>query len=103
MTNRHTSSTTTPTGGPVAQAIRAKLVAAFDPSHLEIVDDSHRHAGHMGYKGDDAETHFNVSITAAAFDGMARVARQRAVYKVLADELAGPVHALALDIKAPSA
>ena len=50
----------------------------------------------MGYKGDDAETHFTLTIAAKAFAGMSRVDRQRAIYKVLAEEMAGPVHALAI-------
>lgn len=87
--------------GQVKAAIIDKLTQAFQPVHLSIEDDSHRHAGHGGYKGDDAETHFSVAITAAAFEDMSRVARQRAIYKVLAEELAGPVHALSLRADTP--
>lgn len=86
--------------GPVAQTMRAKLEAAFSPRTLAIKDDSRKHRGHMGYKGDDAETHFSVTIASDAFAGMSRVAQQRAVYKVLSEELAGPVHALALKVEA---
>lgn len=85
--------------GPVARAISDKLTQAFAPVELKIDDDSHRHAGHMGYRGDDGETHFNVAIRSAHFNQMNRVARQRAVYQVLAEELAGPVHALALKVE----
>ena len=85
---------------PVEQAIETKLRAAFSPEDLVVENDSHRHAGHAGSPG-TGTSHFNVAMTAAAFDGLSRVDRQRRVYAVLADELAGPVHALALRLKAP--
>lgn len=87
---------------PVAASIAAKLKAAFDPSQLDIVDQSHLHAGHAhtamlhadGRKG--GETHFAVTIVSDRFDGKSRMERQRLVYAALRDELAGPVHALSL-------
>lgn len=82
----------------VEKAIEEKLRQAFDPELLEIENDSHRHAGHAG-SPDTGHSHFTVTMTAAAFDGLSRVDRQRRVYQVLADELAGPVHALALKLK----
>lgn len=88
--------------GAVAEAIKAKLVAAFEPARLEIVDDSARHGGHAG-AGPGGETHFNVVIEAGAFEGLNRVQRQRAVYAVLAEELAGPVHALSVVADIPKA
>lgn len=90
--------------GPVAAAVRAKLMEAFAPSLLVIEDESHRHAGHAGgarADGVQGETHFRIAITAAAFAGLGRVARHRMVNAVLADELHGPVHALALAVRAP--
>jgi BolA protein len=84
----------------VAAAIERKLTAAFTPERLEVFDESHRHAGHAGARP-EGETHFQVRIVAASFAGQGRVARQRAIYKVLADELAGPVHALALEALTP--
>jgi BolA protein len=84
----------------VAQRIHAKLAAAFQPSRLAVHDDSHRHAGHAGARP-EGETHFRIEIVAAAFAGQSRVARQRTVYAVLAEELAGPVHALQLTTLAP--
>lgn len=85
----------------VAAAIERKLTAAFAPIALEVVDDSHRHAGHAG-ASPAGETHFHVRIVAAAFEGQSRVARQRALYQALAAELAGPVHALALEALTPA-
>ena len=84
----------------VAETIRAKLVEAFAPSSIEVVDESHMHRGHIGARP-GGETHFRVFMTAAAFEGLSRVERQRRVYDALAEELAGPVHALALKLDAP--
>jgi BolA protein len=83
--------------------MRAKLTAAFAPDHLNIENDSARHAGHAGAReaGNTGESHFNIAITAAAFSGVGRVARQRLVYAVLKAELAGPVHALSVKARAP--
>jgi len=89
----------------VADSIRQKLTAAFAPRSLEVADESHRHAGHAGATRDDGsqgETHFHVRLVSAAFEGVSRVERQRRVYAALADELAGPVHALSLTLLAPS-
>ncbi len=97
--------------GPVQIQMRKKLIEAFTPLVLEILDESASHAGHAGAavhaakQGGSAtgigETHFSVTIVSAAFAGLNRVARQRAIYQVLAEELAGPVHALALKADAP--
>ena len=84
----------------VAEAMRAKLEAAFAPERLEVVDDSDKHAGHAGART-AGESHFTVRITAAAFAGMGRLARQRQVYAALKDELAGQVHALSVQAGAP--
>ena len=84
----------------VAETIEKKLTAALAPSSLRVEDDSHKHAGHSGARP-GGETHFNVTIVAQAFEGKSRVDRQRLVYEILADEMAGPVHALALTTKAP--
>ena len=84
----------------VADTIRRKLVARFAPLRLEVIDESHRHAGHAGARP-EGETHFAVAIVAAAFAGQSRVTRQRLVYETLAEELKTRVHALSLDVKAP--
>lgn len=85
----------------VAASMRAKLTDAFEPVHLDVVDESHLHAGHMGARP-EGETHFRVEIVAAAFDGISRVERQRMVYRVLGDELGDRIHALALRTRSPS-
>ena len=86
--------------GAVTEAIRQKLQAAFSPSRLDIVDDSENHKGHAGHR-EGGESHFTVIIESAAFAGIGRVERQRQVNRALAEELAGPVHALSIKAKAP--
>ncbi len=86
--------------GQVAETIRKKLIEAFSPQRLEVVDDSARHAGHAGAR-QGGESHFNVVIVSALFEGVSRVQRQRSVYAALAEELAGPVHALSVKTLAP--
>lgn len=81
----------------VKQEIHDRLQTAFSPTSLQVVDDSESHRGHAGHSG-SGESHFNVHIRASGFDGMSRVARHRAVHKVLGAELVGRIHALALDI-----
>jgi BolA family transcriptional regulator, general stress-responsive regulator len=80
----------------VAREIEVRLTAAFAPSRLEVVNDSHRHAGHAGDDG-TGESHFRIVIRAEALAAMSRVARHRAVHAALGD-LTERVHALALDI-----
>jgi BolA protein len=84
--------------GQVAAAIKAKLTVALDPSHIELTDESALHAGHA-HAG--VESHFRLVIESAAFAGLSRVTRQRRVLAVLAEELAGPVHALSIRALAP--
>ena len=86
--------------GAIIEAIRDKLTTAFEPTRLEVEDDSARHAGHAGAR-EGGESHFNVLIESAAFAGEGKVARQRMVYRALAVELAGPVHALSVKALAP--
>jgi BolA protein len=85
----------------VADRIREKLASGLKPLRLEITDDSHLHAGHAGAR-EGGESHFTVEIVSEAFEGVGRVQRQRMIYGLLAEELAGPVHALALKTIAPS-
>ena len=79
----------------MAETIERKLTAALAPQRLEVRDDSHKHAGHAGWR-EGGETHFHVTVVAEAFNGQNRVARQRKVYDALSEELADSVHALQL-------
>lgn len=87
--------------GAVAETIRRKLETAFAPRRLEVVDESDRHVGHPGARP-GGESHFRVMIVADAFAGLGRLERQRRVNAALADELAGPVHALSIRALAPN-
>ena len=86
--------------GVVTEAMRRKLEAAFAPSRLDIIDDSDKHHGHSGHR-EGGESHFTVIIESAAFAGVNRVERQRRINRVLAEDLAGPVHALSIKAMAP--
>ncbi len=81
----------------ITQTIHDRLQAAFEPSALEVVDDSESHRGHGGYR-EGGESHFNVRIRSAAFKGQSRIQRHRAVHTALGADLVGRIHALSLDI-----
>lgn len=83
-----------------AERIAAALRAGFAPAEVTVVDDSHRHAGHAGARP-EGETHYSVTVVSPAFEGMGRVARQRAAHDLLAAEFAGGLHALALTLRTP--
>lgn len=80
----------------VKDEIEARLTAAFHPERLEIVNDSHRHAGHAGDDG-SGESHFRILLRAPALAAMGRIDRHRAVNAALGD-LTTRIHAIALDI-----
>lgn len=75
--------------------MRERLQAAFAPTALQVVNESHRHAGHAGDDG-SGESHFAVVIRAPALAAMGRVARHRAVHQALGD-VVGRIHALSVD------
>jgi BolA protein len=80
--------------------IEQKLSKTYTPQDLLITDESHLHEGHSG-ASPEGETHFRVHMVAALFEGMSRIDRQRHVLECLAEELQGPVHALALKLQSP--
>jgi BolA protein len=80
--------------------IAGKLTKALAPERLEVIDDSHRHAGHAGARP-GGETHFAVHIVSPAFRGKSRLDRHRMVNEALASELKDGVHALAIRAAAP--
>lgn len=77
--------------------IAQKLKDALSPQHIEVEDVSHHHAGHAGWR-EGGGTHFTVTIKAASFAGKSRVQQHRLVNSILADELAGDIHALELHL-----
>ncbi|MBY5932158.1 BolA/IbaG family iron-sulfur metabolism protein [Tateyamaria omphalii] len=81
----------------VRQEIEDKLRAAFNAREIEVVDDSASHAGHAGAPA-AGQSHFNVMMRSAEFEGKNRLSRHRAVHAALGPELIGRIHALALDL-----
>ena len=84
----------------VKSHIEGKLTKALRPEALNVIDESHLHAGHAGSRP-GGETHFRVTVVAPVFAGKSRIERHRLVNETLAEELAGPVHALAVRAYAP--
>jgi BolA family transcriptional regulator, general stress-responsive regulator len=80
--------------------ITEKLLQAFAPESLHVEDESHRHEGHTGHRP-GGQTHFRLYIVSEAFRGKSRLERHRMINAVLARELAGGVHALAIHAAAP--
>ncbi len=81
------------------EAIRIQLQAHFQPSHLDIEDDSAAHAGHAGAR--DGKGHFNITIVSTEFEGKTLMQRHRMVYKALTDLLATDIHALSIQALTP--
>lgn len=81
----------------VKERITARLEAAFSPDSLTVIDESHQHHGHGGWR-EGGESHFRVRIGAGAFGGKSRLEQHRMINAVLAGELAGPIHALAIEV-----
>jgi len=82
------------------QTITEKLHEAFTPESLDVQDESHLHEGHAGHRT-GGETHFRIYIVSQAFKGKSRIDRHRMINAILASELAGSVHALAIHAQAP--
>jgi len=86
----------------IAAAIKEKLENAFNPSQLEVRDESHKHAGHVGAAahaaehGASGESHFHVIIRSSEFEGMSRIGKHRAVMDTLSEEMK-LIHAFSLD------
>ena len=79
------------------QEIEDSLRRAFEPTALEVVDDTESHRGHAGFT-EGVESHFNVMIRSQKFEGLNRVSRHRAIHSALGAELISRIHALALDV-----
>jgi BolA family transcriptional regulator, general stress-responsive regulator len=80
--------------------LAARLTERFAPEALRVTDDSAKHAGHAG-AAPGGQTHYSVEMVCAAFAGLSRVERQRAVNQALAAEFSSGLHALALRLRAP--
>ena len=84
----------------IRDSLERKIAEALSPKALEIIDESHLHAGHAGARA-GGDSHFKVLIVAEVFDGRSRVDRQRLVNGLLADEFAAGLHALSLTTLTP--
>lgn len=97
-TPEHPTSNTVPDPlkGPVQNILEAKLAEHFDLQHLQVENESSNHNVPAG-----SESHFKLVLVGEGFASMSRVARHRSVHELLAAELAGPIHALAIHIFSP--
>jgi BolA family transcriptional regulator, general stress-responsive regulator len=84
--------------GITAAALHQALSEALSPSRLEVIDESHAHAGHMGADGTGFGTHFRVRIASPLLAGKPRVAQHRLVYDSLQIFIARGLHALAIEV-----
>lgn len=84
----------------IAKSIRNKLVEAFSPDHLDLIDESALHAGHAGARP-EGESHFRLLIVTDLFNGRGRLERQRMVYNVLGDLMSTDIHALSIKALTP--
>lgn len=82
-------------------SIAEKLTAALSPERLDVINESHLHAGHKPEFDGEGETHIRVRIVSAAFAGMSRVARHRAINDLVKAEFDAGLHALAVEAAAP--
>lgn len=83
----------------VEEEIRRKLSEAFQPTSLDVLDESEQHRGHAGYQ-EGGQSHFRVVIAAEKFSDMSRLERHRAIHSALGPDLIRRIHALALQIEA---
>jgi BolA family transcriptional regulator, general stress-responsive regulator len=81
--------------------IEQKLNAALKPERLEVINESHLHAGHQAHFDGTGESHFRIRIVSGAFAGTSRLERHRMINQLLAEELKGEIHALAVEAGAP--
>ena len=80
--------------------IEQKITNEIEPMALEVINESHLHAGHL--QTDSKETHFRVKAVAEKFEGVSAVKRHQMVYGALSEEFEAGLYALALELKAPS-
>ena len=84
-----------------SEKIRHILERNLKPQILDVIDESGLHAGHSGAR-EGGETHYRVEIVSAEFIGQSRVARERMIHALLADEFSDGLHALSIRARAPN-
>ena len=79
------------------EAIRSRLNAILEPTHIEVIDDSHLHVGHEGAR--DGRGHFTVRVVSEKFDGLRPLQRHQLIYDALGDLMTTDIHALRINAK----
>lgn len=82
------------------EIIKAKIEASLSSTYVEVINESHKHAGHMGDDG-SGETHFRLMVVSSAFENKNRIERHRTIHAILENELQNKIHALALKTYTP--
>lgn len=85
-----------------SQSIENKIRQALSPEVVEIINESHLHAGHQEHFDGSGETHLRIKVVAQVFEGMSRVNRHRAINELVQDEIDQGLHAIAMETMAPS-
>lgn len=84
------------------ESLEKKLRQTFDPDKLEVINESHLHAGHQpGFDG-SGESHIRIRIISSQFEGMPRVQRHRKINQLLSEEIAAGLHAVAIEANSPT-
>ena len=81
--------------------IERKLKAALSPDRLEVINESHLHAGHQAHFDGTGESHFRIKIVSQTFAGKSRLERHRMINQLLAEEMKAAIHAMAIEAHAP--
>lgn len=85
-----------------SKSIEEKIRRALSPQSVEIINESHLHAGHQESFDGTGETHLRIKVVAEAFEGMSRVNRHRTINELVQEEIAQGLHAIAMETRAPS-
>merc|ERR1712174_22445 len=89
---------------PIYNAIYSKLSATLNPTRIELVDNSHQHAGHAGgrFDSNSTESHFQLYIVSQFFEDVPLLKRHQIIYALLQPDVMDQIHALQIQAKAPS-
>uniref|UniRef100_A0A7S3VUN7 Bola-like protein n=1 Tax=Dunaliella tertiolecta TaxID=3047 RepID=A0A7S3VUN7_DUNTE len=95
-----------PTNGPIASSLLEKVQSQLNPAYINLVNESHKHAGHAGNTRGTAafearETHFKLELVSEKFAGLPAVRRHQLVYGLLDEEFKQGLHALSMKLKTP--
>lgn len=85
----------------LTERIKLKITENLNPVHMELINESRKHAGHAGDNG-TGESHFRLTVVSPAFEGYTSIQRQRMVYALLKDEFSQGLHALSMKTLTPA-